>query len=154
MKKAFPLVFYIYLDPLRGTRDALILSNKESRTKLGILLPKVFVICVSLGQFSEEMKYALYTQKNHSTVVQIVVYYCEVCCIQQHSNRCVLHVPEQWINGQFIPVMLSNVHFPLDHSCLTERKENIIIVSMKGVSIYNYVCSYLINYVQYYVVSL
>ncbi len=64
-----------------------------------------------------------------------LVYYCEVCCIQQHSNRCVLHVPEQWINGQFLPVMLSYVHFPLDHSCLTERKENIIIVSMKGVSI-------------------
>ena len=60
------------------------------------------------------------------------IHYCESCCIAQHSTRCFYHVPEQWMNGQFSPVMLSNIEIPLDHSCLTERKEKITIVGMKG----------------------
>lgn len=60
------------------------------------------------------------------------IHHCESCCIAQHSTRCFYHVPEQWMNGQFSPVMLSNIEIPLDHSCLTERKEKITIVGMKG----------------------
>lgn len=92
------MVFYTYLDPLRGTRDALILSNKESKTKLGILLPKVFVISVSLGQFSEEMKYALYAQKNHSTVVQIVALWFIIAKFVVSSNT-VIDVYSMFLNN-------------------------------------------------------
>lgn len=60
------------------------------------------------------------------------VHYCEGCCIAQHNNRCFYHVPERWERGQFCPVMLSNIAIPLDHSCLTECKEKITIVSIRG----------------------
>ena len=90
LKKAFPLYsIRTYLDPLRGTRAALILSNKESRMKLGILLPHVFVISVSQGQFSEEMRYALCAQKKPSTGVQIADLWFVTVNIVASSNTVI-----------------------------------------------------------------
>ena len=77
-----------------------------------------------------------------------LILYCEECCITQHSNRCFYHVPERWESGHFAPVMLSNIVIPLDHSCLTECRENITIVSMKGtyMTCFLYVMSHTLCY--------
>ncbi len=58
--------------------------------------------------------------------------FCEQCCIIQHSQCCFLHIPEKWTYGQFVPVMMVNLEIPLNHSCSTEFKEKVSIVSLKG----------------------
>ena len=58
--------------------------------------------------------------------------YCEQCCIIQHSQCCFLHVPEKWVYGQFVPVMMVNLEIPLNHSCSTEFKETVSVVGLKG----------------------
>ena len=58
--------------------------------------------------------------------------YCEKCCISQHSHCCFFHVPEKWESGQFIPVMIASVAIPLDHSCSTQFKGKMSIVTVNG----------------------
>ena len=58
--------------------------------------------------------------------------FCKYCCITQHNQCCFLHVPEKWEHGHFVPVMLMNVEIPLDHRCLTEYKDKVTIISLKG----------------------